>query len=208
MSDEERKREIQQFWDGEAAAFDDQPDHGLRDPAVRAAWTDLLRAWLPARDMDVLDAGCGTGSLSVVMAGLGQRVTGIDLSPAMVAKAEAKAAASAPDAGRPIEFQVMDAAAPQFPPGRFDAMVCRHLLWALPNLPQVLRRWAELLRPGGRLVMVEGFWHTGSGLHAQEIVDALPPAFPQVTIQPLSDRDKLWGARVADERYAIIAIKE
>jgi hypothetical protein len=32
-------------WDAAAAAFDDEPDHGLRDPAVRSAWADLL---LPA----------------------------------------------------------------------------------------------------------------------------------------------------------------
>ena len=40
-----------------------------------------------------LDVGCGTGSLSVMLAGLGYHVTGIDLSPAMLARAEAKAAA-------------------------------------------------------------------------------------------------------------------
>ncbi|RRR69765.1 SAM-dependent methyltransferase, partial [Streptomyces sp. RP5T] len=32
-------------WDAEAASFDEEPDHGLRDPAVRAAWAERLRAW-------------------------------------------------------------------------------------------------------------------------------------------------------------------
>ncbi len=37
-----------EFWDAEAAAFDDEPDHGLRDPATREAWRQLLAAHLPA----------------------------------------------------------------------------------------------------------------------------------------------------------------
>jgi hypothetical protein len=44
-------------WDAAAAAFDDEPDHGLRDPGVRAAWADRLRAWLPGPPADVLDSG-------------------------------------------------------------------------------------------------------------------------------------------------------
>src|SRR5436190_1398307 len=32
----------QEFWDAEAETFDDDPDHGLRDPRTRAAWLDLL----------------------------------------------------------------------------------------------------------------------------------------------------------------------
>ncbi|MEU3532965.1 methyltransferase domain-containing protein [Streptomyces murinus] len=55
-------------WDARAAGFDEEPDHGLRDPAVRAAWAARLRSWLPRRPADVLDLGCGTGSLSLLAA--------------------------------------------------------------------------------------------------------------------------------------------
>ena len=72
-------------WDAAAPTFDDEPDHGLRDPGVRQAWADRLRSWLPARPGDVLDIGCGTGSLSLLASEQGHRVTGVDLSPAMVA---------------------------------------------------------------------------------------------------------------------------
>ncbi|GAA2508411.1 hypothetical protein GCM10023100_61460 [Actinocorallia cavernae] len=48
-------------WDARAAGFDDEPDHGLRDPAVRAARAARLRSWLPGHLADVLDLGCGTG---------------------------------------------------------------------------------------------------------------------------------------------------
>ncbi|PWJ04191.1 hypothetical protein DKG34_28675 [Streptomyces sp. NWU49] len=40
--------------DARAAAFDDEPDHGLRDPSVRAARDGRLRTWPPRRAGDVL----------------------------------------------------------------------------------------------------------------------------------------------------------
>ena len=49
-----------------------------------------------------------------------------------------------------------------------------HLLWALREPAQVLQRWVNLLVPGGRLILIEGYWHTGGGLHAEEVTEALP----------------------------------
>lgn len=198
-----------QDWDHAAATFDDQPDHGLRDPAVRRAWSDFLGTCLPQPRAAILDVGCGTGSLSIVLSQLGHAVTGIDFSPEMIARARAKAAAGA----HPIEFHVMDAADPRFPPAQFDAIVCRHVLWALPDTAQVLKRWAGLLRANGRLVLIEGRWHMGAsgsaaphaGLAAQQIVEALPPTLTDVSVHDLSQRPEFWGGPVADERYAIVA---
>ncbi|RSS45908.1 class I SAM-dependent methyltransferase, partial [Streptomyces sp. WAC05858] len=78
------------YWDAAAADFDNEPDHGLRDPAVREAWAARLRGWLPERAGDVLDLGCGTGSLALLAAERGHRVTGVDRSPRMVELARAK----------------------------------------------------------------------------------------------------------------------
>ena len=57
------------YWDNQAATFDEQPDHGLRDPHVRAAWEQLLLPRLPPAPAMVADLGCGTGSLSVLLDG-------------------------------------------------------------------------------------------------------------------------------------------
>ncbi len=54
---------------------------------VRAAWRELLRPLLPPAPARVLDPGCGTGSLAVLLAGAGHDVTGVDFAPAMVARA-------------------------------------------------------------------------------------------------------------------------
>lgn len=201
LGHEKRLHELREYWDNAAASFDDEPDHGLQDPQILQAWVGLLKKWLPANNAVVLDLGCGTGSLSVLMAGLGHKVIGIDVSPAMIAKAKAKATAFRYS----IEFHIMDAAAPQFPPKSFDAIVCRHLLWTFPEPATVLPRWVGLLKPSGRLVGIEGHWSTGAGMHAAEIVAALPASVTTVAVQDLSGQPVYWGRPVTDERYAVIA---
>lgn len=188
-------------WDAEAAGFDDEPDHGLRDPEVRAAWARRLRGWLPVRPADVLDLGCGTGSLSLLASEQGHRVTGVDRSPAMVERARAKLA------GRDAAFLVGDAAAPPVGEQRYDVVLVRHVLWTLPAPDRVLRRWRALLRPGGRLVLIEGVWGTVSpvGIPADQLTGLLAPLSGELRLERLSDEPLLWGGEVTDERYAVVA---
>ncbi|MCL4266394.1 MAG: methyltransferase domain-containing protein [Anaerolineae bacterium] len=201
MDTEQRLQEAQQFWDKEADSFDEEPDHGLRDPIVRQAWINLLANSLPSPPASVLDIGCGTGSLTLLLAGLHYEVTGIDLSKAMIARARAKLKA----AGYSIPFSVMDAFNPDLSPQQFDVIVCRHLLWAWPEPALALQRWSEMLVSGGRLLLIEGYWDTGGGLRPQQIVDALPSTFVTVTVKNLSGQAELRGREVADERYIVVA---
>ena len=101
----------------------------------------------------------------------------------------------------------MNAASPQLPPAHFDAIVCRHLLWTLPDPSLVLQRWAELIKQKGRLVLIEGYWNTNTGLRAAEVIEMLPASFGDVSLQSLSGNANLWGKEVSDERYAILADK-
>ncbi|MEV0175963.1 class I SAM-dependent methyltransferase [Streptomyces sp. NPDC050803] len=188
-------------WDAAAASFDDEPDHGLRGPEVRAAWAERLRGWLPERPGDLLDLGCGTGSLSLLAAEQGHRVTGVDLSPAMVDLARAKLA------GRDAVFLVGDAALPPVGEQCYDVLLARHVLWTLPDPARVLRHWRTLLRPGGRLVLVEGVWGTVSpaGIPAERLTGLLAPIAGHVRVERLSGDPLLWGRAVEDERYAVVA---
>lgn len=188
-------------WDAEAASFDEEPDHGLRDPEVRRAWAGRLRGWLPGRAGDVLDLGCGTGSLSLLASEQGHRVTGVDLSPAMVTLAREKLA------GRDAVFLVGDAAAPPVGERRFDAVLVRHVLWALPDPGHALRHWCGLLRTGGRLVLVEGVWGSAEpvGIPAERLTGLLAPIAGRVSVERLAGDPLLWGGQVTDERYAVIA---
>lgn len=89
--------------------------------AGRDRMRHTLLDWLPA-DLDgrrLLDAGCGTGALSIEAARRGARVVAIDLSPRLVGLARERLAAD--PAGRNIEFRVGDLLDES--PGRFDHVV-------------------------------------------------------------------------------------
>ncbi|MFZ3556507.1 class I SAM-dependent methyltransferase [Streptomyces sp. BH055] len=189
-------------WNALAGDFDEEPDHGLRDPEARAAWAERLAGWLPQGPCDVVDLGCGTGSLSLLAAERGHRVTAVDSAPAMLEHARRKLA------GRDAEFLLGDAARPPVEQGAYDVVLARHVLWTLPDMGAVLRRWVSLLRPGGRLVLVEGVWGKVSpvGIPAARLADALAPLVAEVRREPLSGDARLWGREVADERYAVVAV--
>jgi ubiquinone/menaquinone biosynthesis C-methylase UbiE len=114
----------EQFWDEYAATFDEEPDHGLRDPAVRAAWAALLLPLMPPSPATVADLGCGTGTLSVLLAAEGHHVRGLDLSGQMLAAATRKARL----AGVTIEFRQGDAALPPYQRASCDVVLDRYLV--------------------------------------------------------------------------------
>jgi SAM-dependent methyltransferase len=187
-------------WDQQAATFDDEPDHGLRDPDVRAAWADLLGSVLPDAPAAIADLGCGTGSLSVLLAQAGHRVHGLDRSTQMLDHAVRKAA----EADVSVSFAPGDAARPPFGPASFDVVLARHVLWALPDPSAALANWVALLRPGGRLVLVEGRWMTGAGLSAAECTRLVREHRREARLHMLED-PALWGKKIDDERYLIVS---
>ena len=192
-----RLRQARAAWDAEADSFDEEADHGLRDPRVREAWERLLADALGPGPLRVADLGCGTGSLSLLLHDLGHEVTGLDLSPRMLGRARAKAPA--------VRFVEGDAAGPDLPGASFGAVVGRHILWALPDPGAALARWAALLVPGGLLCLVEGQWHTGAGLSADRVRAALPPGLDCLGVRDLSAEPALWGGPVADRRFLLTA---
>ena len=186
-------------WDAHAATFDDEPDHGLRDADVRAAWAALLMPFLPAAPATVLDLGCGTGTLSVLLAERGYRVRGLDSSARMLAAARAKAVG----AGVPVDLVRGDASNPPFEPASADVVLCRHVLWALDDPAAAVAAWVRLLRPGGRLLLVEGSWSTGGGLPADVCRDLVLTHRTTAVVRDLAPDAALWGRPVDDERYLL-----
>lgn len=189
-----------EFWNREAARFDEEADHGLKDPGVRGAWLDLLSGVLPPPPARVADLGCGTGTLSLLLAQRGYRVDGIDLSERMIERAEAKAASVDPGP----RFEVADAAEPPLHPATFDVVLSRHVVWALADPAAALRRWVRLLVPGGRLVLIEGRWATGAGLGAAQAKALVAPIADVTAVHELTD-PVLWGKEVSDERFLLVA---
>jgi ubiquinone/menaquinone biosynthesis C-methylase UbiE len=64
--------------------------------------------------------------------------------------------------GLKVSFQIGDAVAPPFAEASLDAIVCRHFLWTLRQPEVALANWLRLLRPNGRVVVIDGFWFAQS----------------------------------------------
>jgi SAM-dependent methyltransferase len=152
--------EIRAFWDEDAAGYDASPSHYPRRLQEQAAWAAALRRLLPAPPAAVLDAGAGTGFLSLLLAGQGYDVTAVDLSTGMLGRLRAKAAE------RGLSIRAVEADALDPPPGDFDAVVERHLLWTLPDPEAALAAWHRVA-PRGRLVLIEGTWSKQDSLSLQ-----------------------------------------
>ena len=152
---QEAKKSIEAYWDKSSCDYDKQFGHGLRSEEEKELWLDLLRrnVVLPS-ESKVLDVGCGTGFLSLLLAELGFDVTGVDFSEEMRGEGERKAR----EQGLSIRFQRGDAENPDFPDNSFDAIISRHVVWTLTEPSHAMAKWRSLLRPGGMVLIVDGVW--------------------------------------------------
>ncbi len=149
---------VRRFWDDDATTYDRAPGHAPRNAAVLGAWRAVLARNLPPAPARVLDVGAGTGFLSLLAASLGHRVTALDLSPGMLGKL-AEHAESA-------RLQIDTVVAPaDDPPGGFDAVMERHVLWTLPDPGRALGAW-RAAAPYGTLLAVESVWGRADPLEA------------------------------------------
>ena len=193
------KQQVAAHWDRRAAHFDQDFGHSIATPAERAAWDRIMQLVdRGAGPLDALDVGCGTGFLSLELAARGHRVTGIDLAPTMLDLARRKAA----EAGFGIRFQEGDAEQAPFPSASFDLAISRHVLWTLPHPEAAIDDWIRVLRPGGRLVVIDG---------AQYDVAAAPPrqenARNSAEYAAIGDRLPFYNGRPQSEIEALFRAK-
>jgi ubiquinone/menaquinone biosynthesis C-methylase UbiE len=145
--------EIRDYWSLRALTFDQQVGHEIFSEAERRAWHDLFRRHLGAGEgRRALDLASGTGVISHLLHDLGFDVTGLDWSEAMLDQARAKAARR----GAAIRFVMGDVERTLEKPGSYDVLVTRHLVWTLVDPKAAFREWHSLLKPGGRLLVVDG----------------------------------------------------
>lgn len=137
------------------AAFDEQApiyDEGMQGDHARALYPCILEEARRAMEgipvPSVLDVGCGTGMLSERLLGAfpSCRLTGVDLSPAMVERARARLAGRA-------EVREADAERLPFHDGAFDLVVCNDSFHHYPDPDRAAFQMWRVLRKGGALVL-------------------------------------------------------
>jgi ubiquinone/menaquinone biosynthesis C-methylase UbiE len=159
------KRQVAAHWNRRAPGFDDDFGHSIRTAGERAAWDRVLMLLLAGRQsLDALDAGCGTGFLAFELAQRGHRVTGVDFATAMVERARRKAQ----ERNVSVRVEEADAENLPFPDASFDFVISRHLLWTLPHPEAAIDEWIRVLRPGGRLAVVDGHFAERSAPRSDE----------------------------------------
>jgi ubiquinone/menaquinone biosynthesis C-methylase UbiE len=166
MADESMVRNLdaqaRAIWPQEVALF---PRYGLREDAA------------------VLDVGCGTGEITRRLAERFPRASllGVDLIEAHLARAEARCR----DLGDRVRFRVGNAFDLPFESDRFDLVVCRHLLQAVPRPELALAEMVRVARGGGRLHLIAedyGMIHLHPvGPDAAAFFSVGPPAFGAAT---------------------------
>ena len=161
------------------AAVSDEPDHVFMFPTGRAWAQDLgypadLLARVPETSCEsfagvanpfslgalrpgehVLDIGCGAGMDTLVaaqMVGAGGTVTGIDMTPAMVAKARRSVA----ETGL-ANVTIVEGSAEELPfaSASFDVVISNGVIDLIPDKDAVFSEIARVLRPGGRIQLAD-----------------------------------------------------
>jgi ArsR family transcriptional regulator len=191
----QRTQAAQTFFARLAPEWDRLRSLHASESAVEAAVLDVIGA-KPIGSL--LDLGTGTGRMLQLLAGQADRVVGLDASHAMLAVARA----NLEKAGLTrIELRQGDIYAPPFGRNGFDLVVVHQVLHYLDDPARAVREAAQLLRPGGRLLIVDfaahnleflrdaqahrrlgftgeqmGSWLKDAGLDATLARDLAPPA--------------------------------
>ncbi len=145
------KEQIKKYWDSRGSSYDRSPGHA----SLPEVWKNVLASVFD-RKIRILDVGTGTGFIALLLAELGHEVVGIDLSKGMLEVAKEKAR----KAGIEVEFKLGDAENLPFSDDSFDAVICRHLLWTLPNPQKAVEDWCRVARQ--KVVAIDGSWFSKS----------------------------------------------
>lgn len=181
------KQKARHEFDGWAQTYDRSiVQHVLFQPAYRMLMEELYR-WRrdDPRPFDLLDIGCGTGTWTAMVAGSplpSRMVIGLDYSEKMCHVAHDKAKAI--HQGAPV-FLKGDAEHLPFADASFDVITCSHSFHHYPHQAEAIRGMRRILRPGGRLMLIDGFRDNTIGWFVFDVLIATGESTPEAKVNHL-----------------------
>lgn len=146
------KDDIREYWSSRAATFDLSPGHEIFGDDERGAWHEIIARHLgDGSGLKALDIASGTGVISRLLCEKGFSVTGLDFAEPMLERARRKAK----ERGLDARYLMGDAEDTRLPDNEFDVIMTRHLVWTLPDPAAAFADWFRVLKPGGRVLIVD-----------------------------------------------------
>lgn len=147
-----------------AKQFDDQ--RGLPAAALRE-WVAAIDLFAAGRMLEIVEPGIGTGRVTLPLAVSGHRVTGTDVSEAMLETCAHKAEALR--VADQLTLVYGDATALPLQDDAFDLGVMASLLYLVPDWTEVLDELARVVRPGGSILHLVERSESGDELRLWDI---------------------------------------
>ncbi len=146
--------QVETAWSQDSSGYDILVQKQLNNRKDVNHWqAELKRVLDGKKNLNVLDAGCGPGFFSIMLARLGHQVTSVDGAEGMVQCA----ARNLSSEGFKAKLYCGDAVAlDREEDNSFDAIVSRDVIWTLYDPEKAYKRWLEVLKPGGILVVYDG----------------------------------------------------
>ena len=149
------KEIINKYWSKGADSYNKNVWRSLHSKREKTSWQEIFTETLGNEKLRILDIGTGPGIVAFLLTELGHDVTGVDLSEEMLRNARENVARF----NLPVEFRQGDAENLPFEDESFDAVVNRYVLWTLPNPEKAIAEWIRMLKPNGKVVIVDGNWY-------------------------------------------------
>lgn len=182
------KERVSSYWTKRSADFAKLREEEL-ESSLAKLWLSEIEPQLPeGEDLRILDVGTGSGFFAVLLAKKGYRLTGIDLTSAMIEEATKLAAENQTG----VDFRVMDAENLEFADGWFDVVISRNLTWTLPHPKRAYQEWLRVLKDGGVLLNFDADY----GVERFAAEDSLPKnhAHRQISCSQLEECDAIKDA--------------
>lgn len=146
-----------EFWSNAALEYNKKTIYDFDNEKTNRAWREVLVDILGQKEnMRVLDAGSGTGFLSMLLATMGHSVIGVERASNMLKIAAENAASRGLHvdfvSGDVYNFQMIEQSS-------LDALLSRYLVWTLESPEKAFREWLRVLKPGGRLIIIDANWY-------------------------------------------------